>query len=452
MLTGKTILLGVTGGIAAYKAAALTSKLVQKGAEVHVIMTSSAKQFITELTLQSLSKQRVYSDTFDERDPSSVSHIELADKADLVLVAPATANILAKMAHGLADDMLSTTLLATTAPVMVAPAMNVHMYGHPAVRHNIEVLASRGVKFIEPGVGQLACGYVGKGRLEEPETIVKCVEAFFAEAAAGPAAISSAEYGGILAAEPAGTTMVEHAGMKTNEAAGADVNGLAGGVAAVGPLSGKKVVITAGGTIERIDPVRYISNDSSGKMGFALAKAAAALGADVTLVAARTDERPPADIPSIRVQSAQEMYKAVLGLWDQADIVIKAAAVADYRPEHPAGSKIKKSGETLTLELVKNIDILETLGKSKTRQLLIGFAAETGNTEAFAREKLERKNCDLIVANNVALEGAGFGSETNKVAVYDRAGLVLDLPMLSKDEVARRLLELAADRLREAVR
>lgn len=443
MLTGKTILLGITGGIAAYKAAALTSKLVQKGAEVHVIMTSSAKQFITELTLQSLSKQRVYSDTFDERDPSSVSHIELADTADLVLVAPATANILAKMAHGLADDMLSTTLLATTAPVMVAPAMNVHMYGHPAVRHNMEVLASRGVKFIEPGVGQLACGYVGKGRLEEPETIVKCVEAFFDEAAAGTAAFS--------AIKPA-AAKAEHAGMKTDEAAGADAIGIAGGMTADGPLSGKKVVITAGGTIERIDPVRYISNDSSGKMGFALAKAAASLGADVTLVAARTDERPPADIPLIRVQSAQEMYEAVLGLWDKADIVIKAAAVADYRPAHPAGSKIKKSGETLTLELVKNIDILETLGNSKTHQLLVGFAAETGNTEAFAREKLERKNCDLIVANNVALEGAGFGSETNKVAVYDRAGLVLDLPMLSKDEVARRILELAADRLREAVR
>ncbi|BCG58977.1 bifunctional phosphopantothenoylcysteine decarboxylase/phosphopantothenate--cysteine ligase CoaBC [Paenibacillus sp. URB8-2] len=403
MLKGKTILLGITGGIAAYKAASLCSKLVQKGAKVHVVMTASAKQFITELTLQSLSKQRVYSDTFQERDPSSISHIDLADSADLVLIAPATANIIAKMAHGLADDMLSTVLLAATAPVMVAPAMNVHMYQHPAVLNNLNILAERGIRFIEPGEGLLACGYVGKGRMEEPETIVSCVEAFF-----------------------------EQNPKSENR-----------------KLTGKKVVITAGGTVERIDPVRYISNDSSGKMGFALARAARDMGADVTLVAARTDERPPQDINVVRVQSADEMYGAVSAVWEDCDILIKAAAVSDYRPKERADTKIKKSGDTMTLELVKTVDILETLGHRKNHQLLIGFAAETGNAEMYAKDKLARKNLDLIVANDVGVPGAGFGVDTNIVSIYDRKGLVEELPLLSKDEVARRLLAVAADRLPE---
>jgi phosphopantothenoylcysteine decarboxylase/phosphopantothenate--cysteine ligase len=401
-LKGKKIILGITGGIAAYKAAALTSKLTQKGAEVHVIMTASAKQFITELTLQSLSKQRVYSDTFQERDPESISHIDLADTADLVLIAPATANIIGKMAHGIADDMLTSTLLAVTAPVMVAPAMNVHMYQHPAVISNMNILAGRGIQFIEPGEGLLACGYVGKGRLEEPETIVRVVENFFA--------------------------------LQNS--------------AAAGPLKGKKVMVTAGGTIERIDPVRYISNDSSGKMGFAVARAARAMGAEVTLVVARTDEAPPQDpsIKIVRAGSAQEMYEAVASRWSDCDILVKAAAVADYRPKSSAESKIKKSGDTLTLELVKTTDILETLGRSKNKQFLIGFAAETGNAEFYAKDKLARKNLDLIVANDVAAEGAGFGTDTNIVSIYDADGLVLDLPLVSKDEVARRLLLLAAER------
>ncbi|AIQ12673.1 bifunctional phosphopantothenoylcysteine decarboxylase/phosphopantothenate--cysteine ligase CoaBC [Paenibacillus durus] len=401
MLKGKTILLGITGGIAAYKAAALCSKLVQKGAKVHVVMTASAKQFITELTLQTLSKQRVFSDTFQERDPSSVSHIDLADSADLVLVAPATANIIAKMAHGIADDMLSTVLLAATGPVMVAPAMNVHMYQHPAVQNNLDILAKRGIQFIEPGEGLLACGYVGKGRMEEPETIVSCVEAYFEQ----------------------------QAGSRK--------------------LAGKKVVITAGGTVERIDPVRYISNDSSGKMGFALARAAKEMGAEVTLVAARTDERPPLDVNIVRVQSAEEMYDAVSAVWEDCDILIKAAAVSDYRPKERADTKIKKTGDTMTLELVKTVDILETLGQRKQHQLLIGFAAETGNAEMYAKDKLVRKNLDLIVANDVGVPGAGFSVDTNIVSIYDRRGLVEELPLLSKDEVARRLLAIAADRLPE---
>jgi phosphopantothenoylcysteine decarboxylase/phosphopantothenate--cysteine ligase len=402
-LKGKTILLGVTGGIAAFKAAALTSKLAQKGADVHVIMTASAKQFITELTMQSLSKNLVYSDTFEERDPSLFAHIDLAAIADLVLVAPATANIIAKMAHGLADDMLSTTLLATEAPIMVAPAMNVHMYQHPAVLNNLDILARRGVRFIEPGEGMLACGYVGKGRLEEPDTIVRCVETFFG---VGEAVVP-------------------------------------------GPLTGKKVVITAGGTVERIDPVRYISNDSSGKMGFALARTASAMGANVTLIAARTDEALPQEtgIHVKRVESAEDMYAAVTAVWDDCDILIKAAAVSDYRPKFSRDTKIKKSGDTMTLELVKTTDILETLGKKKENQFLIGFAAETGNAEEYAREKLNRKNCDLIVANDVAVPGAGFGTDTNIVSIFDRDGLVLELPLMSKDEVAGRLLTLAAERI-----
>ncbi|MCP1132844.1 bifunctional phosphopantothenoylcysteine decarboxylase/phosphopantothenate--cysteine ligase CoaBC [Paenibacillus polysaccharolyticus] len=414
MLNGKKIVLGVTGGIAAYKAATLCSKLVQKGADVHVIMTASATQFITELTLQTLTRNAVYTDTFDEREPAVVSHINLADMADLVLVAPATANVIAKMAHGMADDMLTTTLLATTAPVMIAPAMNVHMYDHPAVQHNMNLLAERGTLMIEPGEGLLACGYVGKGRLEEPETIVDVVERFFAQRGAEEEIQESLQ----------SRMLVQDA-----------------------LLNGKKVVVTAGGTIERIDPVRYITNDSSGKMGFAIAAAARDLGAGVKLVMGNTQAQPPENVEIIPVQSAEDMYEAVSREWDGADIVIKAAAVADYRPKEVYMEKIKKKGDTLSLELVKNIDILETLGKRKTHQYLIGFAAETQSLEMYAREKLERKNCDLIVANDVTRSGAGFGIDTNAVHIYDRDGLVEELELMSKEEVAHRLLRIAAERI-----
>ncbi|MBP1904496.1 phosphopantothenoylcysteine decarboxylase/phosphopantothenate--cysteine ligase [Paenibacillus turicensis] len=400
MLTGKKILLGVTGGIAAFKAAALCSQLVKKGAEVQVIMTKSATEFITPLTMQALSKNPVYHDTFDEKNPRTIAHINLADWADLVLIAPATANIIGKMTAGLADDMLSTTLLATEAPIMLAPAMNVHMYAHPAVMRNMSELVSRGVMMIEPGEGLLACGYTGKGRLEEPETIIQVVERYF-----------------------------------NNEQKRHQL------------LDGKKVVITAGGTIERLDPVRFISNDSSGKMGFALARVARQLGAEVTLVVANTQVAPPAGIKVISVESAQQMYEAVLGLWSTTDIVIKAAAVADYRPKVINPTKIKKQGQTMTLELVKNIDILETLGSQKTSQFLIGFAAETNDLEHYAMDKLRRKNCDLLIANDVSVSGAGFGTDTNIVHIYDAQGLVTALPLLSKDEVAMQILELTAQRL-----
>lgn len=400
MLSGKKILLGVTGGIAAFKAAALCSQLVKKGAEVQVIMTKSATEFITPLTMQALSKNPVYSDTFDEKNPRTIAHINLADWADLVLIAPATANIIGKMTAGLADDMLSTTLLATEAPIMLAPAMNVHMYAHPAVMRNMSELVARGVMMIEPGEGLLACGYTGKGRLEEPETIVQVVERYF-----------------------------------SNEQKRHQL------------LDDKRIVITAGGTIERLDPVRFISNDSSGKMGFALARVARQLGAEVTLVVANTQVAPPSGIKVISVESAQEMYEAVLGLWSTTDIVIKAAAVADYRPKVINPTKIKKQGQTMTLELVKNIDILETLGSQKTSQFLIGFAAETNDLEHYAMDKLRRKNCDLLIANDVSVTGAGFGTDTNIVHIYDAQGLVTALPLLSKDEVAMQILELTAQRL-----
>ncbi|GBG06303.1 phosphopantothenoylcysteine decarboxylase [Paenibacillus agaridevorans] len=397
MLQGKRIVLGITGGIAAYKGAALCSKLVQAGAEVHVIMTESATKFITPLTLQTLSRHVVHIDTFDERDPSVVSHIHLADHADLIIVAPATANVIAKLAGGHADDMLSTTLLAATCPIVIAPAMNVHMYEHPAVVINMELLAERGAMFVEPGTGQLACGYVAKGRLAEPEDIVAAVQAWFARG-------------------------------KT--------------------LSGKKVLVTAGGTIERLDPVRYLTNDSSGKMGFALAEAAALLGAEVTVVAGRTTASPPGGVRIVRAESAGEMLETVLNLYDEMDIVIKAAAVADYRPVHTYEHKLKKTGERLVLELERTTDILQTLGERKRHQLLVGFAAETGNLETYALDKLNRKKCDLIVANDVSSEDAGFNVDTNAVRIYGPEGLVEDVPLLSKRETAARIMDVVVRRMK----
>jgi phosphopantothenoylcysteine decarboxylase/phosphopantothenate--cysteine ligase len=396
MLQGKTIVLGVCGGIAAYKAAALCSKLTQAGACVRVIMTASAAKFVAPLTFQTLSRQPVALDTFEERDPTVVAHIDLADRADLVVVAPATANIIAKMALGLADDMLSTTLLATTAPILVAPAMNVHMYAHPAVQHNIELLRRRGIAFIEPGEGQLACGYVGKGRLAEPEQIVEAIERHFRKQRL---------------------------------------------------LKGKKLLVTAGATVERIDPVRYITNDSSGKMGCAIAEAARDMGAQVTLIAGRMTVPCPAGVEVVPVVSALDMLQAVLERLPDCDIVIKAAAVADYRPAEQAARKIKKSGDTLQLTLTKNPDIATAVGERKTHQLLVTFAAETDDVEQNALDKLRRKRCDLVVANDVTQEGAGFGTDTNIVRIYDANGLVEALPLMTKREVAERLLRHVAERL-----
>lgn len=398
-LTGKNIILGITGGIAAYKGAALCSKLVQAGADVHVIMTESAAQFITPLTLQTLSRNPVHIDTFDERDPAVVTHIHLADHADLAVIAPATANAIAKLANGHADDMLSTTMLAVTCPIIIAPAMNVHMYEHPAVVENMERLAKRGAMFVEPGTGQLACGYVAKGRLAEPEDIVASIETWFAGSA---------------------------------------------------KLIGKRVLVTAGGTMERLDPVRFLTNDSSGKMGFAIAEAAQRMGADVTLVAGRTTEPPPAGVRVIRAASAADMLEAVTNAFDQTDIVIKSAAVADYRPVTVHDQKLKKTGERLVLELERTTDILAALGERKKHQFLVGFAAETEQLAHYAMDKLKRKNCDLVIANDVSQEGVGFNGDTNAVEVFGPEGLIESLPLMSKRAAASRLMELIAVRLAAA--
>ncbi|OWA36904.1 bifunctional 4'-phosphopantothenoylcysteine decarboxylase/phosphopantothenoylcysteine synthetase [Saccharibacillus sp. O16] len=481
MLNGKNILLGVTGGIAAYKAATLCSQLTKAGAQVQVIMTDSAQQFIPALTLQVLTHHPVHTDTFDERNPKVVNHIDLADWADLVLIAPATANIIGKMAHGLADDMLSTTLLAVTAPVMVAPAMNVHMYTHPAVAQNMQTLVERGVMMIEPGEGMLACGYVGKGRLEEPETIVEVLRRFFEQREsgtdAGPSSLSInassmaapfvSDEGnsmeptfhdpGPLNLPPSAASSEEAAGETLfATAGGASERGLAGHLTAQDttamtkidePLSGKKVLVTAGGTIERIDPVRYITNDSSGKMGVALAQAARDLGAEVKLIAGKVQIPLPADIPTLRVESAEDMYEACLNAWPNTDMLIMSAAIADYRPKSSSPRKIKKIGDTMALELVKTVDVLQTLGAQKEHQFLIGFAAETHDLDTYAAEKLQRKNCDMLVANDVTQTGAGFGSDTNIVRLFGPEGPIADLPKQSKYDTAREILLEASRRL-----
>ncbi|URN93275.1 MAG: bifunctional phosphopantothenoylcysteine decarboxylase/phosphopantothenate--cysteine ligase CoaBC [Candidatus Pristimantibacillus lignocellulolyticus] len=398
MLQGKTIVLGISGGIAAYKAATICSKLTAAGANVHVIMTTSATKFITPLTLQTLSKNEVHINTFDENNPQVVNHINLADAADLILIAPATANTIGKLANGIADDMLSTTLLAATCPIVIAPAMNVHMYEHPAVVHNMNLLAQRGAMFVDPGTGQLACGYVAKGRLAEPEEIVDAVSNWLSKPQL---------------------------------------------------LAGQSVLVTAGGTIERLDPVRYLTNDSSGKMGFAIAEAARSLGADVTIVAGRTSATPPPGIRLIRVESAEQMLKEVLARYEQSNIVIKAAAVADYRPVQRYGQKIKKSGDVLQLELERTTDILQTLGERKQHQILVGFAAETDNVEEYALGKLERKHCDFIVANDVSAQGAGFNGDTNIITIYNKQGIVERLPLLSKGQAAEKLMNIVAARLQQ---
>lgn len=386
----------MTGGIAVYKAVALTSKLTQTGANVKVIMSESAMRFVTPLSFQALSRNDVYIDTFDEKDSKKIAHIDLADWADLILIAPATANIIGKLANGIADDMISTTLLAATSPVWLAPAMNVHMYSHPAVMKNIDTLYQFGYRFVEPSEGYLACGYVGKGRLEEPEKIINHIADFFD-----------------------GSKKV---------------------------LKNKKVIVTAGPTREKIDPVRYLTNHSSGKMGYAIAEEAASLGADVRLVSGPVSIDAPAGVQLIKVESAEEMYQAVLSQYDDADIVIKTAAVADYKPKKVYKHKVKKKSGEEYLELERTKDILFELGKRKNKQVLIGFAAETEKLDDYAIGKLEKKNADMIVANNVTAEGAGFGTDTNIVTLYKRNGSIDHLPLMSKHEVAAKILD-AANRL-----
>lgn len=393
MLNGKKILVCVTGGIAVYKAVALVSKLSQAGADVKVIMTESAKEFVTPLTFQAMSRNDVFFDTFDEKDSSVIAHIDLADWADLVIVAPATANVLGKVANGIADNMVTTTLLATTAEVWFAPAMNVHMYENKAVLRNIETLAQDGYRFIEPSEGFLACGYVGKGRLEEPEKIAQIV--------------------------------AEHFMPKTL------------------PLKGKKVVITAGPTRERIDPVRYVSNFSSGKMGYSMAEAAVSLGADTVLISGPVSLAKPTGVNVIEIESAAEMFEAVKREYEDAAMVIKSAAVADYRPAEIHDQKIKKSADhdDSSLAMARTTDILKTLGQWKTDQILVGFAAETENVLENGKGKLKNKNLDYIVVNDVTDPGGGFGSDTNVVTLMSKNGTAKSYASMPKKELAKVLLE-----------
>lgn len=386
------VVLGVTGGIAAYKACDIVSRLTKKEVNVDVIMTRSATEFVGPITLQSLSKNKVVTDMFDTNFYWDIEHISLAKKADVFLIAPATANIIGKMANGIADDMLSTTLMATKSKIIMAPAMNTVMYESPAVQENIQKLIKRGVIFIEPLEGLLACNDIGKGKMQDPETIAD--------------------------------TVIHHLTL-TND------------------LEGKKVLVTAGPTIEVIDPVRYITNRSSGKMGYQVAREAVRRGAHVTLISGKTSEKIPYGISEfISIESAEDMYQAVITRAAEMDIIIKSAAVADYTPSQKSKSKIKKSEGDMSIELERTHDILFETGQQKRKnQILVGFAAETDHILKNAVSKMKRKNLDLIVANDVKKEGAGFGVDTNIVNIIDRDGSVTELPLMDKSMVAKNLFD-----------
>jgi phosphopantothenoylcysteine decarboxylase/phosphopantothenate--cysteine ligase len=391
MIEGKVITLGVTGGIAVYKVADLASKLSGLGASVHTIMTRSALEFVGSITFETLTKNPVHTDLFSSSRRFNIPHIELATSADLILIAPATANILGKLAHGIADDLLTTSVLAAKCPILICPAMNVNMYANQVVQDNISRLKSFGYHFVEPETGKVACGHYGKGRLPEISVIIEAISRILGQPL--------------------------------------DMQGLT-------------VLVTAGGTREAIDPVRFISNRSSGKMGYALAKAAISRGAKVILISTPTSLEVPAGAELVQVDSAIDMKEAVMKHYPQCQVVIKAAAVADYRCETVSGQKIKKNEDTLNLKLIRNPDILAELGKMKKSNVtLVGFAAETENLERNARQKLTAKNTDLIVANDVTMPGAGFGSDTNMVKLYFRNGEVETLPKMSKLEVANKVLD-----------
>ncbi len=385
----KTIILGVTGGIAAYKAAELTRLLIKAGATVHVVMTRGAAEFVAPLTFQTLSKNPVHTETFSLTQEAEVGHISLADRADLFVIAPATANIIGKIANGIADDLLTTSVMATRAPVLLAPAMNCNMYENPIVQGNMKRLRGYGYHFIDSETGELACGYEGKGRMAEPSDIMEEIEA----------------------------------------------------IQSPMDLKGERILITAGPTFEAIDPVRFIGNRSSGKMGYALARMALRRGADVTLISGPSSLKPPRGARFIIVESAVRMRKAVMSNLKDATAVIMAAAVSDYKPAKEASEKMKKGKASLSIDLEKTEDILSEIGKKKGTRLLIGFAAETENLVANAGKKLKEKNLDLIVANNVKEPGAGFGVDTNIVTVIDKKGNIEELPKMSKEEVAWRVLD-----------
>ena len=408
MLNGKKIVLGVTGGIAAYKCVDLASRLRKKGAEVHVILTRGAQNFVTETAMREISGNPVITSMWGEIHNYDVEHIALATLADVVLIAPATANVLAKAAAGIADDMLTTTVLATRAPIFFAPAMNSNMYENPVTQQNITTLQQRGWQLIPPASGHLACGTSGIGRMPEPAELVEVLENYFA-----------GEGGSVESAD--GNTMDNTMGST---------------------MQGMKILVTAAGTREPIDPVRYIGNRSSGKMGYAIAEAAARLGAEVTLISGPSALQPPAGVEFFGVESAREMRQLVQERFPACDIVIKAAAVADYRVKNVSDQKIKKNDAELTLVLEKNPDILKELGEMKQpHQTLVGFAAETQNLLQYAKGKLEKKNLDMIVANDVSKPQAGFNVDTNLIKLLKRDGSIEELPLMSKKELAYIILE-----------
>lgn len=412
MLNGKKVVLGVTGGIAAYKCVDLASRLRKKGAEVHVILTRGAQNFVTETAMREISGNPVVTSMWGEIHNYDVEHIALATLADVVLIAPATANVLAKAAVGIADDMLTTTVLATRAPVFFAPAMNSNMYENPVTQQNITTLQQRGWQLIEPASGHLACGTSGIGRMPEPAELAEVLENYFA-----------GEDGSGEIAD--GNTMDNTMDNTTDNT-----------------MQGLKLLVTAAGTREPIDPVRYIGNRSSGKMGYAIAEAAASLGAEVTLVSGPSALQPPAGVEFFGVESAREMRQLVQERFPACDIVIKAAAVADYRVKNVSDQKIKKNDAELTLVLEKNPDILKELGEMKQpHQTLVGFAAETQNLLQYAKGKLEKKNLDMIVANDVSKPQAGFNVDTNLIKLLKRDGSIEELPLMSKKELAYIILD-----------
>ncbi len=384
----KKIIIGITGSIAAYKSVQLISDLVKKGYHIEVLMTQSAARFITPECIQSLTKRKVYIDTFDSDNPAMITHVDIVKNADLFMIVPASANTLAKVAHGIADNMLTDAFLAATCPKLIAPAMNVHMYENPITQNNIKILKDIGVMFVEPECGLLACGDVGKGKLASQEDIMEMMD---------------------YAMSPK-------------------------------PLLGKKICISAGPTQESIDPVRFITNHSSGKMGYALAKAAFCLGGDVTLVSGPTHLKTPYGIHVIDVITAHDMHKAIMDISSQQDMIIMSAAVGDYRIDNISSEKIKKKDETLSMEFHKNIDILYELGQRKPKhQILCGFAMETQNLIENAKDKLVKKNCDMIVANHLKTPGAGFQGNTNIVSMITHNG-IKDYDILTKDELAYEIL------------
>ncbi|WP_353093948.1 bifunctional phosphopantothenoylcysteine decarboxylase/phosphopantothenate--cysteine ligase CoaBC [Tissierella praeacuta] len=392
MLKDKTVILGVTGGIAVYKAADIVSRLKKLHANVEVVMTQGATEFVTPLTFQTMSGNIVHREMFSEIVNYDVEHISLAQKADIILIAPATANTIGKIANGIADNLLTTVVMASTAKIIFAPAMNTKMYQNPIVKNNIDKLKKLGYEFIQPGVGLLACGDYGEGKMAEPANIVKYVV----------------------------NSIVEK------------------------DLSGKKIVVTAGPTIEPLDPVRYMTNHSSGKMGYSIAEEASIRGAEVVLVSGPTSINPPSRVELIKVKSTEDMLNAVAKHFDSCDVLIKSAAPVDYRPETTSPTKIKKKEneeDELIIKYIKNPDIAAYFGKQKKDQVMVGFAAETNNLDEYAMGKLKKKNLDFIVANDVTKEGAGFNVDTNIVAIIDREGAKTTYPMMDKREVARVILD-----------